>query len=101
MKMTAGVEQAVYALLLLNRLPKQAMLSGESLSQQLHVSPTYLQKLMRKLVRAGLVSSVPGVKGGFRLQAVPENIRIYDVYIGVEGLESLYRSNCIFIQCFN
>ena len=46
---------------------------------------------MRKLVRAGLVSSVPGVKGGFRLQAVPENIRIYDVYIAVEGLESLYR----------
>jgi len=37
MKITAGVEQAVYALLLLNRLPKQTMLSGESLSQQLHV----------------------------------------------------------------
>jgi Rrf2 family protein len=100
MKMTAGVEQAVYALLLLNRLPKQAMLSGESLSQQLHVSPTYLQKLMRKLVRAGLVSSVPGVKGGFRLQAVPENIRIYDVYIAVEGLESFYRSNGIFHTMF-
>ncbi|KWU67426.1 transcriptional regulator [Bacillus mycoides] len=100
MKMTAGVEQAVYALLLLNRLPKQAMLSGESLSQQLHVSPTYLQKLMRKLVRAGLVSSVPGVKGGFRLLAVPENIRIYDVYIAVEGVESLYHSNGIYHTMF-
>ncbi|SCB02096.1 Transcriptional regulator, BadM/Rrf2 family [Bacillus mycoides] len=100
MKMTAGVEQAAYALLLLNRLPKQTMLSGESLSQQLHVSSTYLQKLMRKLVRAGLVSSVPGVKGGFRLQAVPEKIRIYDVYIAVEGLESLYRSNGIFHTMF-
>ncbi|MGW6302202.1 RrF2 family transcriptional regulator [Peribacillus butanolivorans] len=100
MKMTAGVEQAVYALLLLNRLPKQAMLSGESLSQQLQVSPTYLQKLMRKLVRAGLVSSVPGVKGGFRLLATPEGIRIYDVYIAVEGAESLYRSNGIFHAMF-
>jgi len=101
MKMTAGVEQAVYALLLLNRLPKQAMLSGQSLSQQLHVSPTYLQKLMRKLVRAGLVSSVPGVKGGFRLLAVPENIQIYDVYIAVEGVETLYRSNGIFHTMFH
>jgi hypothetical protein len=30
--MTAGVEKAVYALLLFNRLPKLAMLSGELLS---------------------------------------------------------------------
>lgn len=79
MKMTAGVEQAVFALLLLNRLPKKAMLSGESISQQLHVSPTYLQKLMRKLVRAGLVSSMPGA---------------------VEGLGSLYQSNGIFHTMF-
>ncbi|GGE54979.1 RrF2 family transcriptional regulator [Priestia taiwanensis] len=101
MKMTAGVEQAVYALLLLNRLPKHAMVSGESLSKQLQVSPTYLQKLMRKLVQAGLVSSVSGVKGGFQLLVNAKDIRIYDVYIAVEGVESLYRSNGIFHTIFH
>ncbi|WP_028595706.1 Rrf2 family transcriptional regulator [Paenibacillus assamensis] len=100
MKMTTGVEQAVYALLLLNRLPKNAVLSGESLSQQLQVSPTYLQKLMRKLVQAGLVSSVPGVKGGFRLIADPASIHIYDVFVAVEGVEALYRSNGVFQAVF-
>ncbi|UHA76088.1 Rrf2 family transcriptional regulator [Paenibacillus sp. 481] len=98
--MTTGLEQAVYALLLLHRLPNQAMLSGESLSQLLHVSPTYLQKLMRKLVQAGLASSVPGVKGGFRLLASPEHIRTYDVYMAIEGVESLYRSNGVFRALF-
>ncbi|MED1917698.1 Rrf2 family transcriptional regulator [Brevibacillus sp. DP1.3A] len=96
MNMKSGVEQAVYALLVLTRLPRQAMLSGEALSQQLHVSPTYLQKLMRKLVQAGIVLSVPGAKGGFRLQASPDDITIYDVYMAVEGVKSLYRSTGIF-----
>ncbi|MDN3020160.1 Rrf2 family transcriptional regulator [Paenibacillus sp. BSR1-1] len=100
MKIKTGLEQAVYALLLLNRLPKHAMLSGESLSEKLHVSSTYLQKLMRKLVQAGLVSSVPGVKGGFRLLATPEDIQIYDVYVAVEGVESLYHSNGVFHAMF-
>jgi Rrf2 family protein len=100
MHMKSGVEQAVYALLLLNRLPKHAALSGEALSQQLHVSPTYFQKLMRKLVQAGLVSSMPGAKGGFRLLASPEDIRIYDVYVAVEGVQSLYRSNGVFHVMF-
>ncbi|MGG4446532.1 Rrf2 family transcriptional regulator [Brevibacillus sp. HB1.2] len=95
MNMKSGVEQAVYALLVLTRLPRQAMLSGEALSQQLHVSPTYLQKLMRRLVQAGIVLSVPGAKGGFRLQASPEDITIYDVFMAIEGVKSLYRSTGI------
>ncbi|MFF0825749.1 Rrf2 family transcriptional regulator [Brevibacillus sp. NPDC003359] len=96
MNMKGGVEQAVYALLVLTRLPRHAMLSGEALSQQLRVSPTYLQKLMRKLVQAGIVSSVPGAKGGFRLQASPDDITIHDVFSAIEGVKSLYRSTGIF-----
>jgi len=73
MKMNAGVGQAVYALLLLNRLPKQAMLSGYSLSQQLHVSPTYLQILMRKLVRAGLFKGIKTT-----LKKLPHSIQLLE-----------------------
>ena len=90
MQMKTGVEQSVYAILLLNMLPDKAVLPGEAISQQLGTSPSYSQKLLRKLVSADLISSVPGVKGGFKLNKRPEEIRVYDIYLAVEGRQSLY-----------
>lgn len=63
MKMKSGMEQAVSVLLLLSRLPVQASLTSEAISQRLRVSPSYLKKLMRTLVQAGLAESLPGTKG--------------------------------------
>lgn len=90
MHMKPGVEQSVYAILLLNMLPDKAVLPGEAISQQLGTSPTYFQKLLRKLVSAGLITSVPGVKGGFKLNKKPENISVFDIYVAIEGQQSLY-----------
>lgn len=90
MQMKTGVEQAVYAILLLNMLPDKAVLPGEAISQQLKTSPTYSQKLLRRLVSADLIASVPGAKGGFKLNKKPEAIRIYDIYLAIEGQQSLY-----------
>ncbi|EHB62480.1 MULTISPECIES: RrF2 family transcriptional regulator [Paenibacillus] len=98
MHMKTGVEQSVYALLLLNMLPDKAVLPGEAISQQLGVSATYFQKLLRKLVTADIVSSVPGIKGGFKLKKKAEDIRVYDVYLAVEGQQSLYSSHGILVD---
>ncbi|AOZ90783.1 RrF2 family transcriptional regulator [Paenibacillus crassostreae] len=95
MHMKTGVEQAVYAILLLNMLPDKAVLPGEVISQQLGASATYFQKLLRKLVSADLITSVPGVKGGFKLKKRPEDIRIYDIYVAIEGQQTLYSSSGI------
>lgn len=93
MRMKTGVEQSVYAILILNMLPEKAVLPGDAISQQLDASPTYFQKLLRKLVRADLITSVPGVKGGFKMKKNPEEIRVYDIYVAVEGQQSLYSSS--------
>ena len=93
MQMKTGVEQSVYAILILNLLPDKAVLPGEAISQQLGASPTYFQKLLRKLVSADLITSVPGVKGGFKLKKKPEDIRVYDIYLAVEGQQSLFSSS--------
>ncbi|MEK4248562.1 RrF2 family transcriptional regulator [Paenibacillus sp. FSL W7-1287] len=92
MQMKTGVEQSVYAILILSMLPDKAVLPGEAISQQLGASPTYFQKLLRKLVSADLISSVPGVKGGFKLKKKPDEIRIYDIYVAIEGQQTLYSS---------
>lgn len=93
MHMKPGVEQSVYAILLLNMLPDKAVLPGEAISQQLGTSPTYFQKLLRKLVSAGLITSVPGVKGGFKLNKKPEDISVFDIYEAIEGQQALYSSS--------
>ncbi len=43
MKMKSGMEQGVSVLLLLSRLPVQASLTSEAISQRLHMSPSYLK----------------------------------------------------------
>jgi len=50
---------------------------------------------LRKLVSADLITSVPGVKGGFKLKKKPEEIRIYDIYLAIEGQQSLYSASGI------
>lgn len=95
MQMKTGVEQSVYAILLLNMLPAKAVLPGEAISQQLGASPTYFQKLLRKLVCADLITSVPGIKGGFKLKKAPEDIRVYDIYLAIEGQQTLFSSSGI------
>ena len=95
MHMKTGVEQSVYAILLLNMLPHKAVLPCEAISRQLNASPTYFQKLLRKLVNADLIASVPGVKGGFKLKKKPEDICVYDVYLAIEGQQPLYSASGI------
>ncbi|MGN7409838.1 RrF2 family transcriptional regulator [Sporosarcina sp. SAFN-010] len=95
MQMKAGFEQSIYAILLLNLLPEKAVLPGEAISHQLGTSPTYSKKMLRKLVRADLITSTTGSKGGFKLKQKAENIRTYDVYLAIEGQQSLYSSSGI------
>ncbi|SFE24987.1 transcriptional regulator, BadM/Rrf2 family [Paenibacillus algorifonticola] len=96
MHMKTGIEQSVYALLLLRMLPDKAVLPGEAISKQLGASPTYFHKLLRKLVNSDLITSVPGVKGGFKLKKKPEDIRVFDIYLAIEGQQTLYSPSGIY-----
>lgn len=48
------------------------------------ISLAYLEQLFVKLRRAGLVESVRGPGGGYRLAAVPEQTRIADIMAAVD-----------------
>ena len=98
--MKTGVEQSVYAILLLTFYLKSCA-ARRCYQHSAWGSPTYFQKLLRKLVSADLLASVPGSKGGFRLKKTPEEIRIYDVYVAIEGKQSLYSSSGIFHDMLN
>jgi Rrf2 family protein len=72
-------------------LPPDAALPGAKLAEFHGVPAAYLAKSLQSLSRAGIVVSVPGRNGGYRLGRLPAEISLLDVVEAVEGQESSFR----------
>ncbi len=59
--------------------------SIQSISCRQNISVRYLEQLMGKLRRAGLVKSTRGAQGGYRLAKLAEEISVGDVLRALEG----------------
>ena len=81
------VEQGIYVILILSLEKDHRPLRSVELSSILDVSDSYLKKILRKLVLAGLILSNPGKDGGFVLARPVEEISVYDIYAALEGEE--------------
>lgn len=91
MRMTKGVEWAVHTLLNLAWLDDDEPVPTTRLAAGHDLPGPYLHKQLQALVRAGLLESVPGARGGFRLARAPEAISLLDVVLAVDGDEPLFR----------
>lgn len=56
-----------------------------SIAQRQEISVSYLEQLMAKLRKAGLVESVRGVNGGYSLARPADEISVGDVLRALEG----------------
>jgi Rrf2 family iron-sulfur cluster assembly transcriptional regulator len=62
------------------------------ISERQEISLAYLEQLFVKLRRAGIVESVRGPSGGYRLAGVPDRVRISEILCAVdEGMNALDR----------
>jgi Rrf2 family protein len=91
MKLGDGVEQAIHCVLLLSGLPLDAVLPAAALAEFHGVSTSYLLKHLQALAGAGILLSVPGPRGGYRLAREPEHISLLDIVLAVEGPEPAFR----------
>ncbi len=71
-------EYALQALVYLAGRPG-ASASAQEIAQGIRVPAGYLQKILRILARAGMLSARRGTGGGFTLLAAPGEIRVLDV----------------------
>ena len=85
MKIKGSLEQAVCILLVIAHTKGHAPVKSYTLSERLGLSDSYLKKIMRQLVVAGLVDSKAGKKGGFVLKRAPKNISLLDVFEAIES----------------
>jgi len=91
MRMSEGVEWAAHCLLLLHALPENATLPASRLAEYHGVPAPYLAKSLQMLAGAGIVTSVSGRHGGYRLSRPAAEITLLDVVLAVEGDETFFR----------
>ena len=60
-------------------------LNAIQLSEKLGNSKHHIGKVLQRLVKDGLLSSLRGPTGGFYLTIDPKDITLYDVYRSIEG----------------
>lgn len=70
--------------------PSGKTIGVQQLAEVQALSPTYLSKILTKLVKAGLIESTPGVHGGYRLTTNKEDLSFLDVIQAIEGTASLF-----------
>ena len=79
MKITAQEEYGLRCLLQLGQADPEAGLTVREIAAKEGLSPAYVEKLLRLLGKAGMIHSVRGVHGGYRLSRKPQEISLGEV----------------------
>lgn len=91
MRLSEGAEWAAHCVSLLASLPEGAALPAAKLAEFHDVPAPYLAKSLQALAGAGIVASLPGRRGGYRLGRPATEITLLDVVLAVEGDERFFR----------
>jgi Rrf2 family protein len=91
MRMNEGVEWAVHICLLLAWLETDEPVPTARLAASYDLPAPYLNKQLQALVRAGIATSTPGKRGGFRLTRPLQEITLMDVVTAIEGPDEAFQ----------
>ena len=82
MHLTKSTEHAICLMVKLYLQDRHVFLNSKEISQRLNISPTYLKKIMRKLVVNDLVKANTGIGGGYKYKS-NKKVTLYDVYVAL------------------
>jgi Rrf2 family protein len=85
MQISTKGRYAVRAMIDLALHGKEEAVPISGISKRQEISFQYVEQLLNKLKRAGIVESVRGPKGGYKLKKSPKKITIGDIIRVVEG----------------
>jgi Rrf2 family transcriptional regulator, iron-sulfur cluster assembly transcription factor len=83
MKLTTRGQYSVKAMLDLSLQPGYGPASVSAIAKRQHLPIPYLEKLLIELRRSGLVKSIRGVHGGYKLAKKPTQISLNDILVAV------------------
>jgi Rrf2 family protein len=91
MRLSDGVEWSLHSLWLLGVLGGDRAIPAQRLAEFYGLPDAYLAKILKLLVKAGLLTSSSGPRGGFRLARAADAITVLDVVNAVEGHQPMFR----------
>jgi Rrf2 family protein len=91
MRLSDGVEWGVHTCTLLATVPPDGALPAAKLAEFHGVPAAYLAKHLQALARAGVLETVKGPRGGYRLARPATEITLLDVVEAIDGDEPAFR----------
>ncbi|MEF3255133.1 MAG: Rrf2 family transcriptional regulator [Deferribacterales bacterium] len=85
MKITRASDYAIRVVLYLASQQTDRYYMRGDLADACSVPESFLGKLLQFLVKAEIIDSERGKRGGFKLKKAPEEITLYDIIAAVEG----------------
>ena len=85
MKLNQTIAYAVAAMTYMAAQPAGSLISNTTTSRATKTPERYLLQVLRKLVLSGVLNSVRGVQGGFRLAKPANKITLLEIVEAVDG----------------
>ncbi len=85
MQVTREADYGIRSVLYLSRQPFKKVSFVNEISEEYKIPRSFLAKILQKLVKAKIVRSYRGVKGGFSLARQARDITVLDVLEAIEG----------------
>ncbi len=85
LQFTKEVDYSIRLLLALSKLKKEKFLSLHNFSEESKISFLFLQRIAKKLREAGLIKSIKGAQGGYRLNVDFKKITVKNLIEALEG----------------
>lgn len=96
MKFSKATNYALHTALALVYADTTKPIGVQQLAKSQDVSTTYLSKILTKLAKAGIIESVSGAQGGYRLTRKRDEITFLDIIYAIEGTSSMFE--CDFVH---
>ncbi|MFC0275048.1 RrF2 family transcriptional regulator [Metabacillus herbersteinensis] len=101
MKYSKATNYALHTMVYLLLIPDGKSIGVRPLAEFLKVSPTYLSKILTKLVKAGIVESASGVNGGYKLIKNKYDMSFLEIIHAIEGPVSMFNCNLEHVESDN
>ncbi|MDA8098880.1 MAG: Rrf2 family transcriptional regulator [Nitrospiraceae bacterium] len=85
MQLTREGDYGIRSILFLARQPYKKISFVTEIAEEYKIPRSFLAKILQKLVKAKIVRSYRGVKGGFSLARQAKDITVLDVLEAIEG----------------
>jgi Rrf2 family protein len=85
LRLTRAADYAARAMIHIGSLPEGGVALKDDIARAQHIPPSFTAKILRQLVKAGLLHSSRGVNGGFGLAREAARITLLEIVEGIEG----------------